>query len=213
MSKKIYLFSTSSYPDTIHINSLDITFFKPEIDFSDYDHLIITSKQIAKALQQYEQASYITKPALCVSTQSAKSFKAIGGEVLQTGEGYGDNLSKLIQTYPKEKKWLYLRAKDVASNFVEDTRDAGYQIDEAILYETFCAEAIQKAQPEDDAILIFTSPSSVRCFLESNSLKITQKIIVIGKTTAKSLPKDFECLISEDTTIESCVKMAKKLSF
>lgn len=213
MSKKIYLFSTNSHPDTIHINSLDTTFFKPEIDFSDYDYLIITSKQIAKALQQYEQASYIDKPALCVSTQSAKSFEAIGGEVLYTGEGYGDKLSRLIQTYSKEKKWLYLRAKEVASNFVDQAKDAGYKIDEAILYETFCAEAIRKSQPEDDAILIFTSPSSVQCFLKYNSLKITQKIIVIGKTTAKSLPKNLDYRISEETTIESCVKMAKKLLF
>ncbi|QOP41927.1 uroporphyrinogen-III synthase [Sulfurimonas marina] len=211
MSKNIYLFSTSSYSDTIHINSLDTTFFKPEIDFSQYDYLIVTSKQIAKALQQYDKASYIDIPALCVSAQSAKSFESIGGKVLQIGAGYGDNLSKIIQTYPKEKSWLYLRAKEVASSFVEETKSEGYMIDEAIVYETACSNEIQKSEPENDAILIFTSPSSVKCFLENHSLYKTQKIIVIGKTTAKALPPRVEFIISQETTIASCVKIAKKL--
>lgn len=211
MSKNIYLFSTSSYPDTIHINSLDTTFFKPEIDFSQYDYLIVTSKQIAKALQQYDKASYIDIPALCVSAQSAKSFESIGGKILQVGEGYGDNLSKVIQTYPKEKRWLYLRAKEVASSFVKESKSEGYTIDETIVYETACSSEIQKSKPENDAILIFTSPSSVKCFLENHSLYNTQKIIVIGKTTAKALPPQVEFIISQETTIASCVKIAKKL--
>ncbi|WP_304545420.1 uroporphyrinogen-III synthase [Sulfurimonas microaerophilic] len=211
MSKNIYLFSTSSYPDTIHINSLDTTLFTPSIDFSNYDYLIITSKQVAKALEGYERESYIKLPALCVSLQSAKSYQELGGKVLELGSGYGDNLIQVIQRYPQDTKWLYLRAKEVASNFVENSKNDGYIIDEAIVYETSCSKEIKTPQVEEDGILIFTSPSSVKCFLQNNQIKQTQKVVVIGKTTAKSLPKNVNFVISGETTIESCVKIAKTL--
>jgi uroporphyrinogen-III synthase len=211
MSKKIYLFSTSSYPDTIHINSLNIKFFTPKIDFSKYDYLIITSKQVSKALQQYELKNYLEKPALCVSQQTAKSFETIGGKTLEVGRGYGDNLIESIKHYPKEKNWLYLRGKEIASDFVQDLQTSGYQIDEAIVYETYCSEDIQKVKTEDDSVLIFTSPSSIKCFLKNHQIKETHKIVVIGNTTAKFLPKNSNFVISSETTIASCMKIAKTL--
>ncbi len=209
MSQSIYLFSTTSHPDTIHINSLDTTLFTPEINFSQYDALIITSKQVMLALTQYEKEKYINKPALCISTQTAKSFEELGGKVLKTGSGYGENLGTLITAFPKEMKWLYLRAKNVASDFVTQTKELGYKIDEVIVYETFCSENILNIEVESDAVLIFTSPSSVKCFLRNNKIKDTQKIVVIGKTTAKALPKNSNFVISDETTIDSCVKIAK----
>ncbi|MDH4944577.1 uroporphyrinogen-III synthase [Sulfurimonas sp. C5] len=211
MSKKIYLFSTTSHPETKHINSLDTKFFTPEIDFSLYDSLIITSKQVIRALEQYEKEKYINKAALCVSMQTAKSFENIGGTVLKTGSGYGENLGNLITKFPKEMKWLYLRAKNIASDFVTQTKELGYDIDEVIVYETFCSKSILKTEVENDAVLIFTSPSSVECFLKNNKIKDTQKIVVIGKTTAKALPKNSNFVISAETTIDSCVKIAKTL--
>ena len=81
-------------------------------------------------------------------------------------------------------------------------------IDEAIMYETFCSDDIQKTQVEDDSILIFTSPSSIKCFLKNHELKSTQKIVVIGNTTAKVLPKNSNFVISSETTVASCVKIA-----
>jgi len=139
MSKPIYLFSISSHPHAKSINSLDVTFFKPEIDFSKYDYLIITSKQACEALKQYEQKEYIHMPALCVSKQSALSYEKLGGKVLDVGAGYGDNLVEKIKSYPKDKKWLYLRAKIVASEFVSTCQDDGYNIDETVVYKSDCS--------------------------------------------------------------------------
>ncbi len=209
--RPIYLFSISSHPDAISINSLDITFLKPEIDFSKYDYLIITSKQASKALQQYEKKEYISKSALCVSAQSAKSFEYLGGHILAVGGGYGDNLIDKIKSYPKNKRWLYLRAKVVASDFVFTCKEDGYVIDEKVVYESDCSTAIQKVKVENDAVLIFTSPSSVKCFLKNNELHDTHKIIVIGKTTAKAIPKNCSYILSNDTTIGSCMQIAHSL--
>ncbi|MEA1891899.1 MAG: uroporphyrinogen-III synthase, partial [Campylobacterota bacterium] len=132
MSKSIYLFSISAHPDAISINSLAITFLKPTINFSQYDYFIVTSKQTSEALKQYLHVEL--KPALCVSVASAKSYEDIGGKVLDIGAGYGDNLVDKIKEYPKNSKWLYLRAQTVASNFVSTCRDDGYDIGEAVVY-------------------------------------------------------------------------------
>ena len=209
MPKPIYLFSISSHPDTISVNSLDIAFFKPEIDFINYDYFIITSKQASEALKQYKTPNL--KPALCVSVASAKAYEDIGGEVLEIGAGYGDNLVDKITQFPHATKWLYLRAKIVASAFVSTCQDAGYDIDEIVVYESGCSKAIWDVEVEDDAVLIFTSPSSVNCFLKNHTINPDAKIIVIGKTTAKALPQNIEYIISSKTTIESCIEIARNL--
>ena len=206
MTKSIYLFSISSHPQAKSINSLDIKFFKPEIDFSNYDYFIITSKQASESLKEYEDFAF--KPALCVSKQSALSYESIGGNILDIGGGYGDDLVEKIKEYPKDVKWLYLRAKEVASDFVNICKNEDYKIDEKIIYESQCSKEIQNVKIKDDSILIFTSPSSVKCFLKNHKISQDSKVIVIGKTTAKSLPDGISYLISDDKTIDSCIEIA-----
>jgi uroporphyrinogen-III synthase len=210
--RPIYLFSISSHPDAISINSLDITFFQPPIDFSQYDAFIITSKQASKALQQYNTQAYKNIPALCISKQSAKSFEALGGDVLRVGKGYGDTLYKAVKEYPHNTKWLYLRAREVASDFAVTLQEEGYDIDEVVVYESRCSKAIEKVQVEADAILIFTSPSSVICFLQTHTFLPSHTIVVIGTTTAKALGKDIPYYLAKEPTIESCLKRCQEIN-
>jgi len=67
MPKKIYLFATSKSEHAINVKSLDVRFLKPDINFSHYDYLIITSKQTVKALEQYEREEFYSRYPLCVS--------------------------------------------------------------------------------------------------------------------------------------------------
>ncbi len=209
--RSIYLFSISSHPDAVSVPSLSITFFKPDLDFSKYDAFIITSKQASKALQQYQTQSYISIPALCVSQASAKSYEALGGKVLDVGGGYGDNLREKIKNYPKSMRWLYLRAKVVASDFVVKCKKEGYNIDEIVMYESSCSQDILNVKVPEDAVLIFTSPSSLECFLQTHTLSKRSRVIVIGKTTAQAVPKGIEYHLSESTTVESCMELAKRV--
>ena len=209
--RSIYLFSISSHPEAIHINPLDITFFQPQIDFSVYDYLIITSKQAVEALKQYDLKAFGVKKALCVSRASAKSYGQLGAEVLEIGKGYGETLLTTIKKYPKKVRWLYLRGEEVASDFATLAREDGYLIDEAVVYSSRCSKAIQEVQVSVDGILIFTSPSSVKCFLASHSLSKEQSIIVIGNTTRKAFAQEQEVVVAPEVTIESCIKEARKL--
>ena len=142
MSKQIYLFSTSKHLHVTNIKSLEVRFLKPQIDFSKYDYLIITSKQTVKALEQYEREEFINIPALCVSEKTAASYESFGGKILDIGDGYGDNLVKNIKEKSKDKKWLYLRAELIASDFVGRCQDDRYDIDEEILYVSECSKEI-----------------------------------------------------------------------
>ncbi len=206
MTKQIYLFSISSHPDAVSISSLDISFFQPSIDFSKYDYFILTSKQAVKALQQYQKEEYIDKQALCISAQTAKSYEELGGKILEVGTGYGDDLKNIIRKYPKKRRWLYLRAETIASDFVKVLEKEKYKIYESIVYKSECSKAIQNVQVQKNAILIFTSPSSIKCFLKRHTIYNNQEVIVIGKTTGKALPKQIKYKIAKEKTIQSCFK-------
>ncbi len=202
IAKKNYLFSISSHPSAININSLDIKLFKPRIDIFEIDYFIITSKQTSESLKQYSPD--ILKPALCISKATAQAYRDIGGKILQIGSGYGDDLALKIKQYPKSTRWIYLRAKLIASDFVQKLQGKNYLIHEIIMYESSCSKSIENIKIEHDAVLIFTSPSSVKCFLKRHTITSLNKVIVIGKTTALILPKNITYLISEKKTIESC---------
>lgn len=208
-SQKIYLFSLSSHLETIHIPSLDVEYRSPKIDFSAYDYFIITSKQVMKALENYQDYSLI--PALCVSKKSAEAYEKIGGEVLDVGDGYGKSLIEKISSYPKDLSWLYLRAQSVASDFVAVLKARGYNIDEKIVYKSECSQAILDVDVEEDATLIFTSPSSVNCFLKTHTFSKNHKVVVIGTTTQQALPKNVNAQVCHTNSIENCVKIAQTL--
>jgi len=200
---KIYLFSATPNPKAIQVNTLDFDFFQPKIDFSNYDYLVLTSKKAVDALGFYKKEDYLNIPALCISKFTKEYYESFGGKILDVGDGIGSNLQTIINTYSKEKKWLYLRAKEIAGT--------GLNIDEAIVYASRCSDEILNFKLDDkDATLIFTSPSSVRCFLKNNYLHEKQKIIVIGTTTAKALPTKTNYKISDKTSINSCLEIALK---
>jgi uroporphyrinogen-III synthase len=208
MSKQIYLFATSKIESVTCVKSLEVRFLKPDIDFLGYDHLIITSKQIIKALEQYDKKDFLHLSALCVSQKTAQAFQDFGGKVLAVGNGYGDNLLENIKEFKKETKWLYMRAEVIASNFVKNAKEMGYSIDEEILYVSECSQEILDIRINDDSTLIFTSPSAIECFLKNNTIHPNAKVIVIGTTTAMSLPNGIKYEISEKTSLESCVELA-----
>ncbi len=209
--RPIYLFSISSHPQAIHIDPLSITFFKPDIDFSSCDYLILTSKQAVKALLQYPKEEYIDKKALCISKATAKAYEELGAEVLEIGQGYGDSLIDAIKKHPKSLRWLYLRAEVIASDFSTYLRQNGYNIEEAVVYKSECSQKILEANVSENAILIFTSPSAIRCYLKTHSILPSQKVIAIGKTSAKTLPKGVDFIIPADTSVQSCIEIARNL--
>lgn len=210
MSRPIYLVSKTPYPGLNHIPVLTTQFLKPAIDFRSYDALIVTSKQAIDALECYGHG-WKRLPLLCVSAATAAHAEACDAEVLHVGKGYADSLPELIARYHRWR-WLFVRAEVVASDFVSALQSEGVAIDEKIVYKTACNSLLKTPLAPADAILIFTAPSAIACFLKFSPILATNKVVVIGKTTYAALPEGIEAVIANEPSIESAVESARALS-
>ena len=210
--RPIYLVSKTSHHETagvIHIPILSIHFLTPLINFDDYDGIIVTSKQGALALKHYSP-DWGKLQVICVGEATAKIMGDLGAKHIDCADGYGMSIFNVLRQY--RGKWLYCRPKTIASSWPSRAREAGLIIDEVIVYETTCNEAMAKIEIADNSVLIFTSPSSIECFLQKYLIKPTHDIVVIGKTTQKALPLGVKSIISETTSVESCVEIGLKLA-
>jgi len=206
----IFLFSKTSHPDVTHIPILKTHFLQPDIDFSRYDAIVLTSKQAVTALDKIS-AQWKTLPVLTVAAKTAETVREANGRLLETGDGYGDSLSEIIIHKYGSYNWLYPRPKVVASDFKERVAEAGVNIEDVVVYETSCNQECQKAQLPDDAVLVFTSPLTIACYLEFFAFKPDHKVVVIGKTTAKALPSAVKYRMPQEPTVEASVQLAQTL--
>lgn len=210
--RPIYLISKTSHDsasDVIHIPILSIVYLHPPIDFSRYDGIIITSKEGAKALGFYD-IDWEKIDILCVGESTAQEVKILGGRNITIASGYGESLLEILENH--STRWLYLRPKMIASSWPSQARMMGKKIDEVIIYETSCNAQMKSIPIADDGVLIFTSPSSIECFLERYSFHPSHSVIVIGKTTQKALPSDIESYMADATTIDACVNKAREIA-
>ena len=206
----IFLFSKTSHPDVTHIPILATRFFQPEIDFSAYDAIVLTSKQAVTALEKIS-SEWRVLPALCVASKTADAVEKAGGKLLEAGDGYGDSLVDIIIDNYASYRWLYPRPTVVASDFKERVSQAGVRMDDIIVYETYCNQACRDIKLPEDAILVFTSPSAITCFMKFFNFKPGYRVVVIGKTTAKALPKNIKYQMPDLPTVDASVLLAEKL--
>jgi len=210
--RPIYLISktpSDELMDVIHIPILSIHFLTPDIDFSLYDGIIVTSKEAAVALKFYTP-DWNTLKVICVGESTAKVMKELGAHNIKLADGYGMGILDVLSSH--EGKWLYLRPKMIASSWPAHARESGIELDEVTVYETTCNKEIKEIKIAQNGVLIFTSPSSVECFSKKADILPTYDVIVIGKTTQKALPLGVKSHLSAQTSILSCIRMARQIA-
>jgi uroporphyrinogen-III synthase len=195
----------------VHIPILTISFLTPAINFNDYDGIILTSKQSIIALQYY-RFSWNKLQCVCVSEPTAEAAREAGAVDVKVGDGYGTSIPNLLKSYKRNGKWLYLRPKVIASDWVERAREDGFSIDEAIVYETICNDGANHTEVEADGVLIFTSPSSVRCFTEKYPILPTHDVVAIGTTTQNALPSGIASHLSHETNVKAAVDLGRQIA-
>lgn len=95
---------------------------------------------------------------------TAKIIKEEGGLVEYIGSsGHGNDFAQELIPLLKDKKVLYIRAQKVVSKLVQILKENYIDTDELITYKTVCNESLT-CTLEDNSTIIFTSPSSVKCF-------------------------------------------------
>jgi uroporphyrinogen-III synthase len=144
---------------------------------------------------------------------TSKIINELGGKVFyEAKSSYGDEFAHEIAPLLKNKKVLFPHAKKVASDVFGILKSLHIDIKECVVYENICKKldnVANKPAPQD--ILIFTSPSSAKCYLKSLELSKENIIIAIGKKSANAIPECFEVHIPKEQTISSCIELAKQL--
>jgi uroporphyrinogen-III synthase len=209
--RPIYLISKTPYEGVIHIPVLSIRFLTPDIDFSEYEGVVFTSKQGIEALRNY-RVDWEKLRCICVSEPTAEYARTAGARNVEAASGYGVSIPDVLSSKKRSGRWLYLRPEKVASSWTDEARSRGFEIDEAVVYQTRCNPEAITEPIDENGILIFTSPSSVECFLQRHLIFPTHRVVVIGTTTQKALPHGTDAQLSAQTSVASAVELARQIA-
>ena len=210
--RKIYLISNTKTTDesVVNLSVSRIEFLKFELNLSDYDVLVATSKNAFNALK-FNNIKAINLPVFTIANSCAAAAREFGFSEIYTGNNaHGDDFAREILPLLKGKKVLYLKGKDSASNFLEILQNGGVNIKAIIAYQNVLNPCKMELKPPKNSILIFASPLNVRNFLNNFGWDESYKVISIGKVTAKEL-KFTEPIVSQSQDINACIALAKTL--
>ncbi|MDQ7083603.1 MAG: uroporphyrinogen-III synthase [Sulfurovum sp.] len=207
----IYLLSPSFHKGTIHYPMIQFRVVDTSLDLSKVEILMFTSKQGVKSAQSLNPL-WKNLPCIAIGNATAKQIVALGGTVMhQPKNFYAQSLSQDIVENFKAKKILYLRPKKVSFDSKSFLETSGVEIEEKVIYETFCIAYKQESKPPRGAIIICTSPSSIYCFLENFGWDSSYIAVVIGKATQRHLPPRAQYLLADTQSIEACVRKAQTI--
>jgi len=207
--KNIYILSDKKVANTINLPMIEISYLPFEIDFSQYEALVFTSRNAIKSINSFSNG-WKKIPSYVIAPQTAKTLEKLGGTLQYVGEnGHGNDFAKEIECQLQGKKVLYLCGKKVVSNLFGILNESGVLCEKAVVYETICKEYAQKLTLPKNSIIIFSSPSTLECFFKNiSSWDTSYTAISIGKTTAQYFPKNITPLIPNQTSLDACVEIA-----
>ena len=207
----VYLLSPLKKEETVSLPMIQFSLIDKPIDFSDCDTLMFTSKQAVVSANKLDK-SWKSYPSIAIGQATKRKIEELGGEVIyHPKEFYGEVLAKDIQKHFSDKKLLYLRPRVVSFDSKAYLSNAGIQLDEQIIYETSCVKYSKKDKPKENAIIIFTSPSTIKCFFENFDWSNSYTAILIGKATQEHLPKECCFEVANEPLINSCIQKALEI--
>ncbi|MCW8954195.1 MAG: uroporphyrinogen-III synthase [Sulfurimonas sp.] len=209
--QNIYLLNDAKVKFAKNIPLFEIKYIKQNINFSDYDALVFSSKNGVLATENIGK-EWRKVPSYAISEQTAKLIKDFGGHLKYAGkQRHGDEFAYELLDELKGKRVLYLRAKEVVSNMLGILKDNGINCDDVIVYENHFKEQNEKKTLPKDSKIIFSSPSTVRYFFKVFLWDESYTAISIGNTTAKYFPDGIKPIVAEKTSLQACVNKALEL--
>jgi len=211
MANKIYLLSPTPREGTQPLPMIEFSLTAASIDFGESDTLIFTSKQAVKSAETIDP-SWKSYPTVAIGGATKKQIEALGGKVIYYPEHfYGKSLAEDIVRFFGERRLLYLRPKEVSFDSKAYLQQAGIAIREQVIYETRCIMYPEAKKPERESIIIFTSPSTIRCFLKNFGWDASYRAVVIGEATKAHLPPEAEAFVADRPLIDACVEKAREV--
>jgi len=208
----IYLLSPLVKKDTISLPMISFEITSDKIDFTSCDTLMFTSKQAVVSADSIDK-SWKQYPSVAIGGATKKRIEELGGEVIYyPKEFYGKSLADDIKEQFRDKKLLYLRPEIVSFDSKKYLEKEQIELQEQIIYRTSCKTYSQSSKPQKGAIIIFTSPSTIKCFFKNFSWDESYTAVLIGKATKEHLPKQCKYEVADVPLIDSCIKKAKEIS-
>ncbi len=204
----IYLLSPVAREGTVSLPVITFSITAKSIDFSSTDTLLFTSKQAVVSADAIDK-NWKNFPCIAIGPATKKQIEALGGQVIYTPKAfYGETLSTDIVTFFSDKKLLYLRPKEVSFDSKSFLEKEGIVIEEKIIYETSCIWYEEDNKPVKGAVIIFTSPSTIHCFLKNFVWDESYTAVVIGNATQAHLPSQANFVVADEPSIAACIEKA-----
>ncbi len=209
--RPIYLLSPKPREDVRSLPMISFEQLAETIDFAKFDILMFTSKQAVLTAEVIDPRWKET-PTIAIGPATKKQIESLGGTVLfHPHNFYGEELAENIADFFQDRHILYLRPEKISFDSKGYLAKKGILLQEQIIYRTLCIEYKPNIQPPEDAIIIFTSPSTIECFLKNFDWLSSYTAVVIGKSTKIHLPSDAKFVVADTPLIDACVDKAKTL--
>ncbi|MEE3712065.1 uroporphyrinogen-III synthase [Campylobacter sp. CLAX-7218-21] len=209
----IYLISNTPFDDESveQISLCDIKFNKFNIDLSEFDALIVTSKNGINSLK-FNSIILADILVFAIGKATALSCREFGfTQIYEAQNSHGSEFGAEILEKLYGKKVLFIKAKETISNLDIYFNQNGIDISVIDGYENLILKKDSTSKPKPNSILIFTSPINVRAFIQNLGWDDSYKAVAIGKATAQALKPYTDPIISKSQTIKDCVELAKSL--
>jgi uroporphyrinogen-III synthase len=209
--KDIYLLSPTPREGTLSLPMIDFAITADHIDFSSCNTLMFTSKQAVITADQIDP-EWKEYPCIAIGPATKKQIEQLGGKVIyQPKDFYSETLSMDLVELFHDRKLLYLRPKEVSFDSKGFLEKNGIILEEQINYETSCLQYKVEKKPHAGSVIIFTSPSTIHCFLENFDWHESYTAVVIGKATKVHLPKNAKYVVADEPLIPACILKAKEI--
>jgi uroporphyrinogen-III synthase len=209
--REIYLLNDAKYDGVKNLSVFEIKYLTPQFTPKNYDAIVFTSKNAVFGIDRiYKEWKKLS--AYSIGEGTSKVIREFGGDVVHEAKvSYGEDFADEISRKLFGKSVLFVRAKVVSSDVGGILKSKGVHVDEIVVYENVC-KPCAGFTPSNGAIFIFTSPSSVKCFLKCVKWREDFTAVVIGLKTAAAFGGDIKPLIAPKPSIHECVEFAKRLS-
>lgn len=210
--QNIYVLSDKKTKWAKNLPVFEIQTITKQIDFSKYDALIFTSKNGVKALNASGE-KWKKIPSYVIAPQTAKLVLDLGGKVKFVGkEKHGNEFAHELIEHLKDKKVLYLRSEKIVSDLISILNTNGVECEDIVVYKTVCKKFKKKIKLPKGSTVIFSSPSTIECFLQNCEWDSSYKAISIGHTTEQYFPPYITPVLADTTSLDACVRKAIEIN-
>ncbi len=183
-----------------------------QIEFGGCDTLLFTSKQAVLTAEAIDPA-WRSYPSIAIGSATKRQIEVLGGEVLyHPTHFYGEALSQDIATFFATRSLLYLRPEVISFDSKAFLAREGIVLHEQILYRTSCIEYDATSRPPSGAVIVFTSPSTIHCFVKQFGWEESYHAVVIGYATQEHLPQGALYSVAETPLIDACIQKAQEIA-